>query len=233
VAVVLVIMLAYEEFESRVLVPRIYGRALRLPSSVVLFALLAGGALMGIFGALLAVWFLGERFRGALAVGSGAALTGLALLTNAFGANSHSGPYDLLAVMAALASGYVELGQYERAREVLSTAVGAFGETAGILRMLGAVSWRAGATSARRQKITASGFVGTWRGPSDASLVMFGRGGGKLNGRGAEGDGPAEAAARREEEAQPEEERREGLGHHRIKRRKSWLTRMSLRWSWT
>ncbi len=55
VAVVLLIMLAYEEFESRVLVPRIYGRALRLPSSVVLFALLAGGTLMGIPGALLAL----------------------------------------------------------------------------------------------------------------------------------------------------------------------------------
>ena len=55
VAVVLVVMLAYEEFESRVLVPRIYGRALRLPSSVVLFALLAGGTLMGILGALLAL----------------------------------------------------------------------------------------------------------------------------------------------------------------------------------
>ena len=54
-AVVLVLMLAYEEFESRVLVPRIYGRALRLPSSVVLFALLAGGTLMGIVGALLAL----------------------------------------------------------------------------------------------------------------------------------------------------------------------------------
>jgi predicted PurR-regulated permease PerM len=53
--VVLLIMLAYEEFESRVLVPRIYGRALRLPSSVVLFALLAGGVLMGIPGALLAL----------------------------------------------------------------------------------------------------------------------------------------------------------------------------------
>src|ERR1035437_6183497 len=48
-------MLAYEEFESRVLVPRICGRALRLPSSVVLFALLAGGTLMGILGALLAL----------------------------------------------------------------------------------------------------------------------------------------------------------------------------------
>jgi predicted PurR-regulated permease PerM len=52
---VLLLMLAYEEFESRVLVPRIYGRALRLPSSVVLFALLAGGTLMGILGALLAL----------------------------------------------------------------------------------------------------------------------------------------------------------------------------------
>jgi len=55
VAVVLLIMLTYEEFESRVLVPRIYGRALRLPSSVVLVALLAGGTLMGILGALLAL----------------------------------------------------------------------------------------------------------------------------------------------------------------------------------
>ena len=53
--VVLVLMLAYVEFEIRVLVPRIYGRALRLPSSVVLFALLAGGTLMGLLGALLAL----------------------------------------------------------------------------------------------------------------------------------------------------------------------------------
>ena len=53
--VVLVMMLAYEEFESRVLVPRIYGRALRLPSSVVLFALMAGGTLLGLIGALLAL----------------------------------------------------------------------------------------------------------------------------------------------------------------------------------
>ena len=53
--VVLGLMLAYEEFESRVLIPRIYGRALRLPSSVVLVALLAGGTLMGILGALLAL----------------------------------------------------------------------------------------------------------------------------------------------------------------------------------
>ena len=55
VTVILLVMLAYEEFESRVLVPRIYGRALRLPSSIVLFALLAGGTVMGILGAFLAL----------------------------------------------------------------------------------------------------------------------------------------------------------------------------------
>lgn len=52
---VLALLLAYEEFESRVLVPWVYGRELRLPSSVVLFALLAGGVLGGIVGALLAL----------------------------------------------------------------------------------------------------------------------------------------------------------------------------------
>jgi predicted PurR-regulated permease PerM len=53
--VVVAAMLAYEELESRFLVPRIYGRTLRLPSSMVLVALLAGGTLMGIVGALLAL----------------------------------------------------------------------------------------------------------------------------------------------------------------------------------
>jgi hypothetical protein len=48
-------MLAYEEFESRVLIPRIYGKQLRLPSSVVFFALMVGGVLMGLMGALLAL----------------------------------------------------------------------------------------------------------------------------------------------------------------------------------
>lgn len=52
---VFVLLLAYEEFESRVLVPLVYGRALRLPSSVVFFSLLVGGALGGIVGALLAL----------------------------------------------------------------------------------------------------------------------------------------------------------------------------------
>ena len=52
---VAIAILIYEEIESRLLVPMVYGRALRLPSSVVLFALLAGGTLMGIVGALLAL----------------------------------------------------------------------------------------------------------------------------------------------------------------------------------
>ncbi|MBF5046576.1 AI-2E family transporter [Aggregicoccus sp. 17bor-14] len=53
--VVLAAMLAYQEFESRVLVPRVYGRALRLPASAVILALLCGGILLGILGALLAL----------------------------------------------------------------------------------------------------------------------------------------------------------------------------------
>jgi len=48
-------MFAYQEFESRVLLPRIYGASLRLPSSIILIALLAGGTLFGIVGALLAL----------------------------------------------------------------------------------------------------------------------------------------------------------------------------------
>jgi predicted PurR-regulated permease PerM len=53
--VVLVLMLAYEELESRVIIPRVYGHALRLPSSVILFSLLAGAVLSGIPGALLSL----------------------------------------------------------------------------------------------------------------------------------------------------------------------------------
>ncbi len=54
---VLACMFLYMEFESRILVPRVYGHALRLPSTVVLISLLAGGTLMGIVGALLALPF--------------------------------------------------------------------------------------------------------------------------------------------------------------------------------
>jgi putative heme transporter len=53
--VVLVALLLYQEFESRFLVPRVYGRALRLPSVVVVLALLVGGKLGGIMGAFLAL----------------------------------------------------------------------------------------------------------------------------------------------------------------------------------
>jgi predicted PurR-regulated permease PerM len=53
--VVLVAMIGYQEFESRVIVPRVYGRSLRLPSAAVVVALLVGGKLGGIIGALLAL----------------------------------------------------------------------------------------------------------------------------------------------------------------------------------
>jgi predicted PurR-regulated permease PerM len=54
-SVVLVLMVGYQEFESRVLVPRVYGRTLRLPSAAVILALLVGGKLGGVLGALLAL----------------------------------------------------------------------------------------------------------------------------------------------------------------------------------
>jgi predicted PurR-regulated permease PerM len=55
IIVVFVLMLIYETIESRLLIPWIYGRALRLPSSVILFSLLAGSVLSGLVGALLAL----------------------------------------------------------------------------------------------------------------------------------------------------------------------------------
>jgi drug/metabolite transporter (DMT)-like permease len=60
-----------------------------------------------IIGAVLAAWILRERFGAALAVGGTAALAGLALLTNAFGAGAHAGLYDLVAIITAAASAYV------------------------------------------------------------------------------------------------------------------------------
>jgi predicted PurR-regulated permease PerM len=53
--VVFLLMLTYEELESRILVPIVYGRALRLPSSIVFFSLITGATLFGIIGALLAL----------------------------------------------------------------------------------------------------------------------------------------------------------------------------------
>ena len=54
-AIVLVAMMIYKQFENAVLVPRVYGRVLRLPSSVILLSLLAGGLLLGVVGTLLAL----------------------------------------------------------------------------------------------------------------------------------------------------------------------------------
>ena len=45
VIAVTVLMVLYQEFESRILVPRVYGRTLRLPPAIVLVALLVGGTL--------------------------------------------------------------------------------------------------------------------------------------------------------------------------------------------
>ncbi len=53
--IVLVAMIVYQEFESRVLVPRVYGSVLRLSPAMVLVAVLIGGKLLGIVGALLAI----------------------------------------------------------------------------------------------------------------------------------------------------------------------------------
>jgi predicted PurR-regulated permease PerM len=53
--VVAAAMVVYQELESRVLIPRVYGRALRLPAWAVILALLAGGELGGILGALLSL----------------------------------------------------------------------------------------------------------------------------------------------------------------------------------
>jgi predicted PurR-regulated permease PerM len=51
----IVLIVLYQELENRVLVPRIYGRVLRLDPVVVMIALLIGGQLLGILGAFLAL----------------------------------------------------------------------------------------------------------------------------------------------------------------------------------
>lgn len=53
--VVALLLLAYMQVESHVLIPRIYGQVLRLSPLVVLVALLIGGQLLGIIGALVAL----------------------------------------------------------------------------------------------------------------------------------------------------------------------------------
>lgn len=53
--IVVGVMIVYQEFESRILVPRIYGKVLRLSPASVVVALLVGGTLLGIVGALIAL----------------------------------------------------------------------------------------------------------------------------------------------------------------------------------
>jgi predicted PurR-regulated permease PerM len=51
----IVLVVLYQEVENRVIVPRVYGRVLRLSAVDVTLALLVGGELLGIMGALLAL----------------------------------------------------------------------------------------------------------------------------------------------------------------------------------
>lgn len=53
--VIAVTMFVYSEFEARYLVPLVYGRALRLSAAAVILALIVGGTLLGILGAMLAL----------------------------------------------------------------------------------------------------------------------------------------------------------------------------------
>jgi predicted PurR-regulated permease PerM len=53
--IVLVGLMLYQQFEDRILVPRVYGRTLNLPPLIVLIAVLAGAELLGVTGVLLAL----------------------------------------------------------------------------------------------------------------------------------------------------------------------------------
>ncbi len=53
--IVFVALVLYHQFESHLLVPRVYGKSLRLSPVAVIVALLIGGQLLGIVGALLAL----------------------------------------------------------------------------------------------------------------------------------------------------------------------------------
>jgi predicted PurR-regulated permease PerM len=53
--IVLIALVLYQQFEDRILVPRVYGRTLNLPPVIVLIAVLAGAELLGITGVLLAL----------------------------------------------------------------------------------------------------------------------------------------------------------------------------------
>jgi predicted PurR-regulated permease PerM len=53
--IVLVALVLYQQFEDRILTPRVYGATLRLPAIAVFLAVIIGATLMGILGAVLAL----------------------------------------------------------------------------------------------------------------------------------------------------------------------------------
>lgn len=53
--IILGALLVYQQFEDRVLTPRVYGRSLNLPPLIVLLAILCGAELLGLTGVLLAL----------------------------------------------------------------------------------------------------------------------------------------------------------------------------------
>jgi predicted PurR-regulated permease PerM len=55
VAIVLAGVVVYQEIENRLIIPRVYGKVLRLPAWAITLALLVGAKLMGVMGALLSL----------------------------------------------------------------------------------------------------------------------------------------------------------------------------------
>lgn len=53
--IVLIVMLAYMQLEAYVLTPRVMGKAVQVPGTIVLISALAGGTLLGLLGALVAI----------------------------------------------------------------------------------------------------------------------------------------------------------------------------------
>jgi predicted PurR-regulated permease PerM len=53
--ILFVITMVYQQVENHILQPMIYGRTVQIPSLTILIAVLAGGAALGLVGALLAI----------------------------------------------------------------------------------------------------------------------------------------------------------------------------------
>ena len=53
--ILFVIVMVYQQIENHILQPMIYGRTVQIPSLTILIAVLAGGAALGLVGALIAI----------------------------------------------------------------------------------------------------------------------------------------------------------------------------------